>query len=340
MQNSVLPYDIQWSTGSTTNPTDLWTNGNEQDTITYTVDITDGCGFLYEDTVIMVVNQTLSIDSLWQLPASACAPDGAASAFVSGLTTNNGQPFYNWTGPGNPGPNSVDATVITNVPSGWYYFSVTDDVCTEEDSIFIDMNNPPMAATTPSITLGCGPLDVTFTNESVNTTNYTWDFGGGNVVTTTSTNPQTETFLQTTNVMLIAADDQNCADTTYVTIQVDPCGCTDPEATNYNPFATIDDGSCTYPTPTVVTPNIFTPNDDGDNDLFVLTTTNSVNIELTILNRWGNVMYESSGPNPAWDGQTQGGVNAEEGTYFFKYAVYGIEGDPLEGHGFLQLVRD
>lgn len=340
MANSVLPYDILWSTGSTTNPTDLWTNGIKHDTITYYVDITDGCGFLYQDSVIMIVNQTLNIDTLMQFPASACFPDGAASAIVSGLTTNNGQPFYNWTGPGNPGPYDVDATVITDIPTGWYYFTVTDDVCEEMDSVFVEMNNPPMAAMTPSTTLGCGPLDVTFTNESVNTTNYTWDFGGGNVVTTNNTNSQSATFMTTTTVMLIAADDNNCADTAYVTIQVDPCGCTDPAATNYNAFATIDDGSCVYPTPTVITPNIFTPNGDGDNDKFVLTTTNSVNIELTIMNRWGNVMYESSGPNPAWNGETQNGTKAEEGTYFFKYRVEGIDGTALEGHGFLQLVRD
>lgn len=340
MANSVLPYNITWSTGSTTNPTDLWTNGIKHDTIVYYVEIEDGCGFLYNDSVVMVVNQTLNIDTLIAYAASACAPDGAASAFVSGTTTVLGQPFYNWTGPGNPGPLSVDATVITNAPSGWYYFSVEDDVCQEMDSVFIDMNNPPMAAMTPNTIYGCAPLQVTFTNESQNTTNYVWNFGGGNVVNANNLSPQSATFMNTTNVMLIASDNQGCADTAYVTISVDPCGCTDPEATNYNPFATIDDGSCFYPNPTVVAPNIFTPNNDGDNDDFFLTVTNTVNVELVILNRWGGLMYESSGPNPAWNGETPSGAEANEGTYFYKYLITGIDGSTLEGHGFLQLVRD
>jgi gliding motility-associated-like protein len=140
--------------------------------------------------------------------------------------------------------------------------------------------------------------------------------------------------------MLVAFDNNNCSDTAYVAIQVIPCGCTTPNAINYNPLATIDDGSCIFPEPTVFVPNVFTPNGDGENDLFVLTTTNATNIELTILNRWGNVMYEASGLNPAWDGKTADGNNANEGTYFHKYRVEGYEGVFLEGHGFLQLIRD
>jgi gliding motility-associated-like protein len=118
----------------------------------------------------------------------------------------------------------------------------------------------------------------------------------------------------------------------------------DPLAVNYNPLANYDDGSCLYPAPTVYVPNVFTPEGDNTNDLFFLTTTNSTNIELTIVNRWGNVMYENSGPNPAWDGKVASGSYAEEGVYFVKYRVEGLPGTDgnvqfLEGHGFLQLIR-
>ncbi len=340
LANANGPYSLTWSTGSTTNPTNIWSEDQKQDTIVYYVEIEDGCGYLYDDSVVMVVNQTLNIDTLLSYPSSACLPTGAASAFVSGTTTAVGQPFYNWTGPGNPGSYSVDATVITNVPSGWYYFTVTDDVCTESDSIFIDIENPPIASFVGSPTSGCTPLNVTFTNNSQNTSSYTWDFGNGNVYNVNDMSPQSETFISSSVVMLIAYDNQNCADTAYVSIDVIPCGCTDPLALNYNPLATIDDGSCILPAPTVVAPNVFTPNGDNENDLFVLKTTNAKNIELTILNRWGNIMYESSGVNPAWDGKSQGGANAPEGTYFYKYVITGYSDEVLEGHGFLQLVRD
>lgn len=340
MANANGPYTFQWSNGTTTNPTDLATNGNKHDTITYYVEITDGCGFVYPDSVVMVVNQTLNIDTLLSYPSSACLPTGAASAFVSGLTTTMGQPFYNWTGPGNPGPLDVDASVITNAPSGWYYFTVIDDVCTETDSVFIDIENPPIANLSANITSGCAPVTVNFSNSSQNTTHYEWDFGNGNAYTVNDLSSQSETFISSSLVMLVAFDNNNCSDTAYVSINVIPCGCTNPLALNYNPFATIEDGSCILPEPTVHVPNVFTPNGDGDNDLYFLTTTNATNVELTILNRWGNVMYEGSGLNPSWDGDTPGGAEATDGTYFYKYVVEGYTDEKLEGHGFLQLVRE
>ena len=73
--------------------------------------------------------------------------------------------------------------------------------------------------------------------------------------------------------------------------------------------------------------------------MFVLTTTNAVDIELTILNRWGNTVYTGKGINPAWDGKVNS-TDAAEGVYFYKYIVTGVGGDKLEGHGFLQLIRD
>ena len=110
---------------------------------------------------------------------------------------------------------------------------------------------------------------------------------------------------------------------------------------NYDPNATVDNGSCVYPTPTVEAPNIFTPNGDGSNDFYFLNVTNATNVELVIVNRWGSMMYEGSGinPMPSWNGKTANGNEAQEGTYFYKYKVTGIEAETLEGHGFLQLVR-
>jgi gliding motility-associated-like protein len=337
--NAPLPYSVLWSNGDTTDLTMFGTNGNKKDTIYYYVEVTDVCGYTTPDTVVMIVNQTLEIDTMIQNPASACLPDGWVSATVVGATTTSGQPFYHWEGPGIGGPYQIDGTVMTDIPTGWYHFSVVDDVCEEHDSIFVDITNPPIADFSPPVASGCGPLDVSFVNASQNVTNYEWNFGDGSAVSTDE-NP-THSFTMTSTVMLIASDNSGCADTAYASITVEPCGCTDPSADNYNPMATIDDGSCIYPYPTVSAPNVFTPNGDESNDLFFLKTTNATEITLIILNRWGNVMYEQTGPNPAWDGNAQSGAEAEEGTYFYKYIVKGVLPDnTLEGHGFLQLQRD
>src|SRR5690606_22537304 len=173
-------------------------------------------------------------------------------------------------------------------------------------------------------------VTVNFSNSSQNTTHYEWDFGNGNAYNDNDLSSQSETFISSSLVMLVAFDNNNCSDTAYVSINVIPCGCTNPLALNYNPFATIEDGSCILPEPTVHVPNVFTPNGDGDNDVYFLTTTNATNVELTILNRWGNVMYEGSGLNPSWDGDTPGGAEATDGTYFYKYVVEGYTDEKLE----------
>lgn len=338
LQYASNPLTFSWSNGSSTNPTDLGPHPEPHDTIPYYLTITDGCGFTYDDSVIFIVDQLLNIDTTMANPSSACLPDGAVSAMVSGL---QGTPLYEWTGPGQNSPNFYQATVWIGVSPGWYYFSVEDDACIAYDSVFVEPLNPPIADVTPSITAGCGPLNVTFANNSQNTTNYTWDFGNGDpVVNETTLASQSASYFQTATMMMIAEDQNGCADTAFVTINVQPCGCTDQDATNYNPFATIDDGSCIYPIPTVYAPNVFTPNADGDNDVYFLTTTNTVEVELIITNRWGNVMYESTGPNPGWLGLTSTGAPASEGVYFFRYRAVNVNGDEVTGHGFLHLVRD
>ena len=337
--NAIAPYGVTWSTGATSNPTLLGTNGNLQDLITYTVEITDGCGYVYNDTIMMLVNQTLAIDTMLAYDATACDPTGAASAFISGITSTGGQPFYNWSGPGNTGQFSIDGTAITDIPPGWYYFTVVDDVCEVVDSIYIDVENPPIADLSPLTSNGCGPVPVSFTNNSSNTVTYLWNFGDGSP-TTTDVNTS-HSFESSSMVTLIAYDESGCADTAYANVVVEPCGCTDPVALNFNPNATFDDGSCSYPFPTAAAPNVFTPNDDNKNDLFYLDATNAGDIHLIILNRWGNVIFDETGPNPVWDGTASNGMMVEEGTYFYKYTVNGLASniDPIEGHGFVQLIK-
>ena len=232
----------------------------------------------------------------------------------------------------------MDGTAITDIPTGWYFFSVQDDVCYEEDSVFVDITNAPEAIFTPSVTGGCAPLIVDFTNQSLNSVSFEWVFGNGQTASVNDMSTQQSEFLNDAVVMLVAYDAANCSDTAYANITVEPCGCTDPNASNYNPLASIDDGSCVYPVPVVDAPNIFTPNEDNMNDMFFLDATNADNIDLVILNRWGNVVYEGSGPNPAWDGKVPSGTRAAEGTYFYKYVATGPGGDQVEGHGYVQLV--
>ena len=52
----------------------------------------------------------------------------------------------------------------------------------------------------------------------------------------------------------------------------------------------------------LVIPEAFTPNGDNVNDIFVINVTNASDLEFTIVNRWGNVVYQANGLNSAWNG--------------------------------------
>lgn len=327
------PYTYTWSylgqTGSTAY-VPIMQNGS----IDYYVTATDQCGNTGTDTVTVTMNQTLAIDNMTAFPASACTPDGAVSGTGTGIT---GQPFYHWEGPNSGGPNQIDATVMQNLSPGWYVFSITDNVCSVTDSILLTSEPGPVAAFSASSTSGCNPLTVTFTNTSQNATNYEWYFGNGNNANVGDLSSQTQTYTASANQMLIAINGP-CSDTAYASIVIVECGCTDPLATNYDPTAVQNDGSCIYPEPSVITANIFTPNGDGNNDVFKLTTMNATEVILKINNRWGNNVYEGTGLDPQWDGKINGTI-APDGVYFYQYTVKGLMGKEITGQGFLQLIR-
>ena len=328
------PYTYSWSYAGQTGSSayvPIFQNG----TIDYYVTATDQCGNTGTDTVTVTMNQTLAIDTMMTFPASACTPDGAVSGVGQGIT---GQPSYHWEGPNTGGPNQIDATVMQNLAPGWYVFTITDNVCSVTDSVFLTSEPGPIADMTLSAVGGCNPLTVTFTNNSQNATTYEWYFDNGNNVTVNDLSSQTQTYTSSGDEIALIAINGPCRDTAFASVEIVECGCTDPSATNYDPTAVQNDGSCIYPEPSVIVPNIFTPNGDSNNDVFKLTTVNAVEVILKINNRWGNNVYEGSGLDPHWDGKINGTL-APVGVYFVQYTVRGLMGKEITGQGFLQLIR-
>ncbi len=72
----------------------------------------------------------------------------------------------------------------------------------------------------------------------------------------------------------------------------------------------------------IAAPNAFTPNADGLNDVFILKTENISNFRMYIYNRWGTLIYESSGLEEGWNGDYKGSP-APVGTYAW-LAIYDI----------------
>jgi gliding motility-associated-like protein len=63
----------------------------------------------------------------------------------------------------------------------------------------------------------------------------------------------------------------------------------------------------------VFLPTSFTPNGDGLNDIFIpmVNTIGIKNYDLTIVNRWGQIVFKSNNPQMGWDGTNSMGQSLE-----------------------------
>jgi gliding motility-associated-like protein len=132
----------------------------------------------------------------------------------------------------------------------------------------------------PGTVLEVKDATITFTNLSQGATHYMWYFGDGTI--DSIKNPvhkyNTDSLFE---VMLIAINQYGCADTAYRYEQIVPDGI-------------------------VFIPNTFTPNGDGVNDFFKVYGKSIKNIDMRVYDRWGEMVFFSTGTDPVWDGTLQG----------------------------------
>jgi gliding motility-associated-like protein len=68
-------------------------------------------------------------------------------------------------------------------------------------------------------------------------------------------------------------------------------------------------------------PNTFTPDGDGYNQVFKPIFSSGYdpfNFEMTIFNRWGEIVFETSDVNIGWDGSYGvEGLDVQDGTYIY-----------------------
>lgn len=82
-------------------------------------------------------------------------------------------------------------------------------------------------------------------------------------------------------------------------------------------------------------PNVFTPNGDGINDVFFITSTELTDFRLFIVNRWGEVIFETNDPNQGWDG-TSNGKKCSDGVYFYTLKAQ-QKGNDIVKHGHITI---
>ncbi len=85
-------------------------------------------------------------------------------------------------------------------------------------------------------------------------------------------------------------------------------------------------------------PNAFIPGSDGLNAVFRSFYRNLKEVQFTVFDRWGQVIFETNDPEVNWDGSSKGGL-VMSGTYVFTAKGIGKNGAEYFKKGLLHLVR-
>jgi gliding motility-associated-like protein len=155
-------------------------------------------------------------------------------------------------------------------------------------------------------------------NQSTNSITYQWIFNNAVFSSALNTNylaPSVGKYCFT----LIAANANNCKDT------VTNCGSVIELQELYIPRA-------------------FTPNGDGINDLFkaMITNINMADVKdfkMIIVNRFGEIVYQSLNITEGWNGKTKGDQLTDVGTYFYNISCKLPSGKKIERSGDVTLIR-
>lgn len=88
-------------------------------------------------------------------------------------------------------------------------------------------------------------------------------------------------------------------------------------------------------------PNVLSLAEGSQNSLWYVKAEGLSEFNLTITNRWGNVVYECNNSDGTcyWDGRNKGGLFVEAGTYFYIIDAVIEGGEELQKHGFLEVLR-
>lgn len=253
---------------------------------------------------------------LWTVVNGACSDadtvnlfsEGLVSAYAGADTIICASDFQLNAGAINPGDvglwtllsgggtiqdSSMPSTMYMMMPEGSHalIWSVTNAQCSEEDTINITSEIPVLAAAGPD------------QNLFVNTTTLAGNNPGAwtGAWTTTSTASITSPSLETSGVTNLPFGTSAFVWT----------------ITQFYCPTTSDTVLITHST-NISIPNAFSPNGDPYNDLFFIGGLNAFNEkELTIFNRWGNLVYQDSNYNNDWRGENMDGQPLSDDTYYY-----------------------
>jgi len=183
--------------------------------------------------------------------------------------------------------------------------------CFDVDSMIIEVKPNPIADFDLDFTPECSGLVTLVDNKSINGIDYRWVVNNA-TDTVDGFEPQLDFNFNSENVLTLIAQNLTCYDTLTKAINIG----------NIDNYLEL------------VQSNVFSPNGDGINDVFRINYKGDLAncVEVTIFNRWGEIVYTSNTEKSGWDGRTQSGDKASPGTYFY---VIDLQDAQVKGSVFL-----
>ncbi|MEM9983761.1 MAG: PKD domain-containing protein [Bacteroidota bacterium] len=88
-----------------------------------------------------------------------------------------------------------------------------------------------------------------------------------------------------------------------------------------------------------VVPSAFSPNGDGINDEFYISGHNLINLQFSVYNRWGQLIYQTDQLDFRWEGETMNGRSVGVGTYVYHLQALDAHGNTQEKSGTVTVIR-
>jgi gliding motility-associated-like protein len=316
------PYTHTWNSGGVGNGVTHTINVSPASTSTYTVTISDAC-----ETTPVTYSTIVTVAPVPQptfdvLVDSMCSPGSytifnttdpvmvqSASWFISDGATFNSIDTIT-TGDMYAGSYAVSLTIIS--PNGCVNTATTNNFIVAMPIPVSKFRFSPEVVTAFS-------TKVSFDNLSTGNFNNYWTFPLANPGTSTAVNPNVtfpEAVVDNYMVELIVESQFGCLDTSYQLVEV-------------------------RPEVLLFAPNTFTPDGDEHNATWrvFIEGIEAAEFELTVYNRWGEMIWQSFDPEGTWDGFYKGKL-VPTGTYNWKLrANDAMNGEMYQWTGHINLLK-
>ncbi|MDG2228144.1 MAG: gliding motility-associated C-terminal domain-containing protein, partial [Flavobacteriales bacterium] len=263
----------------------------------YTFEVLDSYGCSYDTTIVVNVIEPASI-----VPNStACL--GNEFDFTNTYAPQGGEWWVDGPGPVTFTPNQTVLNPTVNVVvGGGYTFYFADVQCSDTTSMELFYSGTPDVEVlyegnaVDEVTI-CTDDQITLTVQGQDGDSYLWNIPGGNAdsIVVTSNVPTPNGVLYEMDVTGFCGEDSD-----GITVFVEDCEI----------------------------PNVISPNGDGQNEVFFTNyATHHSDVNLTIYNRWGRVVYKTDNYDNTWNGVNMNGNRVAAGTYFYTMRWDGGEKD-------------